>query len=80
MATGNTPIVDNAARFPQQIASAISQRPSMLSEETLPVVREVAKALARKGYSAEMLKASEGLDIDRKAIVRAACNPSRTIH
>lgn len=82
MATGNNPIIDNAARHPKTVAQAILNRPTLLCDETSAVVEVVAKMLVRKGLRAEMLEVCEsaGLDGARRAIVRAACNPGRVVH
>lgn len=76
MATGTSPLVCNAARWPQQIASTISTRPSMLNDETPVTVRQVATLLIRAGRRAELLALCEkvGLDLARKTIIRSACS------
>lgn len=71
----NSPIVDNAAKFPRIIANAIKARPTMLCDETTQVVEEIAKALVRKGLRADVLELSEasGLTPGVRAAMRAAC-------
>lgn len=76
MATGTSPLVGNAARWPQQIAATISTRPSMLNDETPFTVKQVATLLIRAGRRAELLALCEkaGLDLARKTIIRSTCS------
>lgn len=75
MATGNSPIIANATRYPHQTAKAILARPTMLSDESTATVEEVVQALVKSGHRAELLNVCEesGLDKARRAIIRAAC-------
>ena len=77
MATGKSPIIDNAGRYPHQIAKAILARPTILSDESADTVEEVVQALVQSGYRAELLAVCEesGLDMARRAIIRHACSP-----
>lgn len=78
----NSPLVDNAAKFPRVIASALMARPTMLRDETPEVVKEVAKTLVRKGLSADVLELSEsaGINAEVRATLRAACFKYGTVH
>lgn len=76
MATGNSPIIGNAQRFPHVIAQTIKGRPSMLSDESTDTVDKVARTLVKFGHRADLLSVCEesGLDMARRAIIRQACS------
>lgn len=83
MATTGTPaIIENASRFPRDVARAIQARPTMLRDETQDVVAVVAGTLAMSGYKSELLNACDevGLDTARQAIIRAACRHHSDFH
>ncbi len=75
MAYGNTPIVNNARRFPQEIAKCLRDFPHRLRDEPTEAVADVAKVLVRAGHRADLLAISEGVGLDeaRRAIIRSAC-------
>ena len=80
--SGNPPIINNASRFPRDMARAIKARPTLLRDETPEVLNEVARALARAGFGAELLDAcaEAGLDNARRAAIRAACRNHGVLH
>lgn len=82
MAHHNSPIISNAARFPDVMVSSLKARPTMLCDETLPVVKEVAKALVRKGLRADVLALADSdcLNQQVRATLRAACFKHGTVH
>lgn len=78
----NSPLVVNAAKFPADIAKALKARPTMLCDETPSVVKDVAKALVRKGLRADVLELcdSAGLNDQVRASLREACFRHGTVH
>lgn len=82
MAHHNSPIVINATSFPSVVASNLKARPTMLCDETIDVVKEVAKALVRKGLRADVLALadSECLTQQVRAVLRSACLRHGTVH
>lgn len=71
----NSPLIDNAARFPVLVMQNLEKQPSMLRDESNFVLIKVCKILAREGLRIRVLALCENLDSGRKALVRQAIQP-----